>query len=33
MPNSHSQTTQLTCPGCGQTFQAAIWLIVDAIQS
>jgi DNA-directed RNA polymerase subunit RPC12/RpoP len=30
MPTSFGQTPQLTCPQCGQPFQAEIWLIVDA---
>ena len=30
MPHSFSQTASLTCPQCGQTFSAEIWLIVDA---
>jgi hypothetical protein len=32
MPTSFQQTQQLTCPRCGQSFQAAIWLIVDAAE-
>jgi hypothetical protein len=28
MPTSFQQTQQLTCPRCGQAFQAAIWLVV-----
>lgn len=30
MNHSLSQTTSLTCPQCGQPFDAAIWLMVDA---
>ncbi|HID51538.1 MAG TPA: hypothetical protein EYP41_05820, partial [Anaerolineae bacterium] len=29
MPHSRSQTAALTCPSCGQPFDALIWLIVD----
>jgi hypothetical protein len=32
MPTSFGQTQSLTCPRCGQSFQAAIWLIVDAAE-
>jgi tetratricopeptide (TPR) repeat protein len=32
MPTSFQQTQQLTCPRCGQSFQAEIWLIVDAAE-
>ena len=32
MPTSFGQTQPLTCPRCGQSFQAAIWLIVDAAE-
>jgi tetratricopeptide (TPR) repeat protein len=32
MPTSFGQTLSLTCPRCGQSFQAAIWLIVDAAE-
>ncbi len=30
MTYSFSQTTSLTCPDCGQSFTADIWLVVDA---
>ena len=30
MPNSFTTTAHLTCPECGQAFQAAVWLIVDS---
>jgi DNA-directed RNA polymerase subunit RPC12/RpoP len=32
MPTSFQQTQQLTCPRCGQPFEASIWLIVDAAE-
>jgi hypothetical protein len=32
MPTSFGQTLSLTCPRCGQSFEAAIWLIVDAAE-
>ena len=32
MPTSFQQTQQLTCPYCGQPFDASIWLIVDAAE-
>ena len=32
MPTSFQQTLSLTCPRCGQSFEAAIWLIVDAAE-
>ena len=32
MPASFQQTPQLTCPRCGQSFAAEIWLIVDAAE-
>jgi DNA-directed RNA polymerase subunit RPC12/RpoP len=32
MPTSFGQTLSLTCPRCGQSFQAEIWLIVDAAE-
>ena len=32
MPTSSSQTATLTCPDCGHTFDAQIWLIVDAAE-
>ncbi|MGQ9928664.1 MAG: CpXC domain-containing protein, partial [Chloroflexaceae bacterium] len=32
MSPSLSQTASLTCPQCGQEFQAEIWLIVDAAE-
>lgn len=32
MPNSFSQTIELTCPRCGADFQAELWLIVDAAE-
>jgi len=30
MPTSFQETQQLTCPRCGQSFEAELWLIVDA---
>jgi hypothetical protein len=27
-----SQSAELTCPGCGKTFTAEIWLIVDTAE-
>src|SRR6185369_4340799 len=30
MSRSSCQTAELTCPRCGQSFAAALWLIVDA---
>ncbi len=32
MPSSFQETISLPCPRCGQPFQAAIWLIVDAAE-
>jgi len=32
MPHSYAQTATLTCPRCGRTFEAEIWLIVDAAE-
>jgi len=32
MPNSFSQTPSLSCPRCGTTFQAELWLIVDTTE-
>ena len=32
MPTSHSESTSLTCPHCGQHFGAEIWLIVDTAE-
>jgi len=32
MSISLAHTDSLTCPRCGQAFQAAIWLIVDAAE-
>ena len=32
MPTSFQQTQQLTCPRCGQSFEAELWLIVDAAE-
>ena len=31
-PHSLAQSTGLTCPRCGQAFQADLWLIVDAAE-
>lgn len=30
MPRSFAQSTDLTCPHCGHTFSAEVWLIIDA---
>lgn len=32
MPNSRQETTTLQCPACGASFDAAVWIIVDADQ-
>ena len=32
MPNSYAQTTQQSCPQCGETFDVEIWLIVDIVE-
>ena len=32
MPNSHTQTISLTCPQCGQTFTADVYMVVDVAE-
>ncbi len=32
MANSYTETTSLTCPHCGESFAAEIWLIIDAAE-
>jgi len=32
MPTSFHETQKLTCPQCGQSFEAELWLIVDAAE-
>ncbi|MGB9872982.1 MAG: CpXC domain-containing protein, partial [Anaerolineae bacterium] len=32
MTHSFAQPASLTCPRCGQTFSAEVWLIVDAAE-
>jgi rRNA maturation protein Nop10 len=32
MPTSFSQTATLTCPHCGRSFDAQVWLIVDGTE-
>ena len=32
MAHSYSETTQVSCPHCGQAFTFDVWLIVDAAE-